>query len=210
MKKLTVYTDLVTSTAILSDAEMGRLVRAMLKYASDGQDQALSGNERFLWGMVKADIDRQMESYLSICSINKANASKRTVPNRSEVSQSATVRTEPTQEKKRKERKGKDSIDTFDVFWSEYPKKASKQVAEKSWAKLNPDNNLLQTILEDVRAKKKSVQWTKDGGQYIPMPATYINQKRWQDEPVTVQTWHGFDEHETNGLDRLLVNLDEV
>jgi hypothetical protein len=31
--------------------------------------------------------------------------------------------------------------------------------------------------------QKKSQQWTKDNGQFIPLPTTYINQTRWLDQP---------------------------
>ena len=29
---------------------------------------------------------------------------------------------------------------------------------------------------------KKSYNWNKDNGQYIPNPTTWLNQKRWEDE----------------------------
>jgi hypothetical protein len=28
-----------------------------------------------------------------------------------------------------------------------------------------------------------SADWTKNNGQYIPLPATYLNGRRWEDEP---------------------------
>jgi hypothetical protein len=37
-------------------------------------------------------------------------------------------------------------------------------------------------ILADVEAKKRTQDWKKDGGKYIPYPATYLNGKRWEDE----------------------------
>lgn len=44
---------------MLGDAELGRLVHAMLDYLVDGTDTDLRGNERFLWDDAKASIDRQ-------------------------------------------------------------------------------------------------------------------------------------------------------
>lgn len=38
-----------------------------------------------------------------------------------------------------------------------------------------------EKILAAVQAAKRSDQWTKDGGQFIPHPATWINQGRWDD-----------------------------
>ena len=40
----------------------------------------------------------------------------------------------------------------------------------------------LPTILAAIEAQKKSEQWVKDGGQYIPHPATWLNQGRWDDQ----------------------------
>jgi len=70
----------------------------------------------------------------------------------------------------------------FNKFWEEYPKKVAKSVALKSFEKLNPDEALLQVILKDVKRRKISDGWIKDNGRYIPYPATYLNQRRWEDE----------------------------
>lgn len=40
-----------------SDAEVGRLARAMISYKSSGAEPKFSGNERFLWPVLKQDID---------------------------------------------------------------------------------------------------------------------------------------------------------
>ena len=61
MKYLKVYTDFETSIEMLSDAEVGRLFRAMLRYADRGEVSDLCGNERFLWGAAKVGIDHEQE-----------------------------------------------------------------------------------------------------------------------------------------------------
>ena len=75
------------------------------------------------------------------------------------------------------------SCASFESFWSEYPRKISKQAALKAWNKLNPDKALLNRILSALKIQTKSEQWIKDNGQYIPYPATWLNGMRWQDEP---------------------------
>jgi hypothetical protein len=72
----------------------------------------------------------------------------------------------------------------FARFWSEYPKKVAKPDAVKAWAKLEPDDVLTASILVALERQKKSGQWHKDGGQYIPNPATWLNKRRWEDEPA--------------------------
>ena len=39
-------------------------------------------------------------------------------------------------------------------------------------------------MLNAIETAKQSMQWNKDNGQYIPNPATWLNQKRWEDEII--------------------------
>ena len=66
----------------------------------------------------------------------------------------------------------------FAEFWIAYPKKVGKGAAEAAWKKHRPS---LQICLNAVAIASRSADWTKDGGQYIPNPATWINQRRWED-----------------------------
>lgn len=75
--------------------------------------------------------------------------------------------------------------DQFDQFWAIYPKKVGKKAALNIWTRLKPDKDLLEQILRAVEKQKKLDQWTKDGGQFIPNPATWLNQCRWEDELPT-------------------------
>lgn len=68
----------------------------------------------------------------------------------------------------------------FDSFWKHYPRKVGKGAAERAWKKLQPS---VSVIVAALAWQVKSEQWTKDNGQFIPHPATYLNQRRWEDEP---------------------------
>lgn len=81
-----------------------------------------------------------------------------------------------------KESNTKVYICSFDSFWSAYPKKKAKEAAKKAWVKLKPNEALVKTIIADVEAQKRSEDWKKEKGKYIPYPATYLNGKRWEDE----------------------------
>lgn len=70
----------------------------------------------------------------------------------------------------------------FDRFWTAYPKKVGKDAAAKAFAKRKPDEALLAVMLDAVGLQCASPAWKKDGGQFIPNPATWLNQGRWQDE----------------------------
>jgi len=73
----------------------------------------------------------------------------------------------------------------FDTFWNQYPNRVAKEAARKAWTKLAPDDRLLATMLAALERQKQSPAWQRDNGDYIPHPATWLNQGRWQDEVRT-------------------------
>ena len=73
MKVLKLYTDFVEDTEELSDAEFGRLMRAVMKYAQTGELPTLNGAEKVLWRTAKRNVDMQSEAYTRICERNKSN-----------------------------------------------------------------------------------------------------------------------------------------
>lgn len=79
------------------------------------------------------------------------------------------------------------SDDGFATFWAAYPKKKSKGQALSAWKKLKPDSSLQALILKAVEAQKRSPDWQKDKGQFIPYPATWLNAMAWEDEVSTEQ-----------------------
>ena len=81
----------------------------------------------------------------------------------------------------------KEFEETFLQFWESYPKKRGKAEAMKAWLKLKPDERLTAVIFTAVsKAKTQDAQWLKDNGIYIPDPTTYLNQKRWEDEIISL------------------------
>lgn len=72
-----------------------------------------------------------------------------------------------------------DFTEDFESFWKAYPKKVGKGAAEKAWQKHKPP---LDVVLEAIEKQKDSDQWSKDNGQFIPHPTTWLNGKRWEDE----------------------------
>lgn len=67
----------------------------------------------------------------------------------------------------------------FEIFWKAYPKKKGKQDALKAFLKVKVP---LVTLLTSLEKQKRSADWQKDGGQYVPYPATWLNGARWEDE----------------------------
>lgn len=88
----------------------------------------------------------------------------------------------PDEQRARKPFKNKKQETMFDQFWDMYPKKRSKGQAEKTWVKIDPDESLLVAMLSGLEKAKNSHEWTKEGGQYVPYPSTWLNAKGWEDE----------------------------
>lgn len=78
--------------------------------------------------------------------------------------------------------KGCGQSDMFETFWKAYPRKVNKQGAAKAFKKLKPNDDLFKAIMDGLENHKKSKQWTRDDGQYIPHPTTWLNGRRWEDE----------------------------
>jgi len=82
-----------------------------------------------------------------------------------------------------KERKGKEIKEIvytsdFLIFWEAYPLKEGKKPSFAKWQKAK-DRPQIDEILAKIELQKKSEKWQKG---FIPMPETYINQARWNDE----------------------------
>jgi len=75
--------------------------------------------------------------------------------------------------------------DGFDAFWKAYPKKRDKGHAAKCWTKMKPSPGLQATILASIATQRTWRDWTKDDGQFIPNPATWLNGQGWVNEETT-------------------------
>jgi len=72
----------------------------------------------------------------------------------------------------------------FDAFWHQYPRKVAKVIARKAWQKLNPDSPTTESLMAALAVACRSRQWQRDGGEFVPHPATWLNQRRWEDAPA--------------------------
>lgn len=103
------YHSYLDAIQALGDAERGRLLTAILEYSITGEAGHLSGNERFIWPMVKAQIDRDRARYEERCAKSAESGrkgGKRTQAKASEWKRSLEATSESSQDKG--EGKGKD------------------------------------------------------------------------------------------------------
>lgn len=93
--------------------------------------------------------------------------------------------------------------EAFLRFWTAYPNKTSKEAAWKAWQK-NKCDSLIEKILTAIAEQIKSPKWTKDNGDYIPNPATWLNGHQWENEIVVVK------QDRTSSLDRIRAEIKEL
>ena len=191
---LKVYFDFDVKAKELTEEEKGRLLLVMLRYAKDGTEPEMIGNERFLFPVFKAQIDEDIKAYETKVAngsrggrpvMNREPEETETNRNKPEITENNQTETEESEIRKKEERRKKKEERRdiyFDRFWESYPRKEAKQTAKKAFEKLNPDEALLQTMLEAIERFKGSAQWREENGRFIPHPATWINQRRWEDE----------------------------
>lgn len=75
-------------------------------------------------------------------------------------------------------------IGLLNLFWDHYPNKNGKGAVEKIWAKLKPDEAMVDLMVKAIAAQKL---WRENAnGRFRPEwknPATWLNQRCWEDEP---------------------------
>jgi hypothetical protein len=99
------------------------------------------------------------------------------------VTRNVTPEQNRTEKNKKESRTPNGALDgEFDAFWDAYPKRVGKAAAQKAFAKARKTGSL-EAILHGVVAA--DADWNRRGTerQYIPNPATWLNQARWLDEP---------------------------
>lgn len=92
------------------------------------------------------------------------------------------------------------TLDDFEKFWKDYPSKrrGSQGKALSSWLKLCTPGNTFRPEWQRVRAaiikQKKSDQWKEE--KLIPLASTWLNNKRWLDDPASLKRYRFADKGE--------------
>lgn len=69
----------------------------------------------------------------------------------------------------------------FDRFYELYPRHEGRIAALKAWQKLKPNPGLADLIVKHVDLRKQT-DWRDRERKHIPLPASFINGRRWEDE----------------------------
>ena len=105
-------------------------------------------------------------------------------PDLSSSSQHPKKEKENENKKKRKNTaQASPSLD-FERFWKAYPRKVGKPAALRAWRNLLGiawDTKTPGLFMAGLERWKATEQWQDE--KFIPYPATFLNQRRWEDEP---------------------------
>lgn len=103
---------------------------------------------------------------------NEIADSKQTDSNVLDLARSREERREETEK----------NLARFGQFWAIYPRKVAKPRALKAWKKLSMSFEQFERLMAALETTKKSEQWQRDSGRFIPHPSTWLNDERWNDE----------------------------
>lgn len=181
-----IYFDWLEVTQDLSPEEKGNLIDAVVSYASGAEyEQLLTGGCKIAFRFFKGQVDRNA-AISDARSKAGSNKGKQAESNANKTEQT-TTKSQKEKEKEKDKDKNKETDILFDRFWKAYPRKVNKPGAQKAFAKLNPDEELLKTMLTAIDKQKGSAQWQENNGQFIPHPATWLNGRRWEDDLPRIQ-----------------------
>lgn len=81
---------------------------------------------------------------------------------------------------------------SFDDFMRNYPRPINEAEAFEAWRSLNPDPQLVKTILAAVRSQTSSRKWKNEDGRFIPAPAKYLLERQWEQAKAPQKTGYEF------------------
>lgn len=220
-KSFILYMSYKKHLELLSYEDIGRLTMALFDYAENGTVPNLDGMAMMAFSFISAQMDLDLSKYKDICQ-------KRSEAGRlGAEAKKANAKTDKQKQANKADNDNDDDNDDdndndlkttppivppndaptsrFDTFWSVYPKKVGKKAARTAWKRIKMDKALFDRIIAAVEKAKQSQQWKKNGGQYIPNPATWLNQGRWDDELPISSTFRPTG----NTLDVLSAIIDE-
>lgn len=157
---------------------------AICDYALNGTEQEMTGSAATAFILIKPTLDSGRKK---AASGKHGGENGKGIKKQTESKPKAKAK-QPKREKEREEEKEREienecyARDAFETFWKAYPRKVGKDAARRAFAKVKVP---VETLVAAVEAQKASTQWTKDNGQFIPNPATWLNQGRWEDEVET-------------------------
>ena len=174
---------------IADPAEQAAFFRAICAYALDGEEVSTAGIPAAMFRLVQPVIDKSLtnarcgrlgglrrQEQLQFAS---GDAS-------SDASSYARIREEGRKEEGNKEEGREEEKEVrdaqkeaFSLFWQAYPRKVGKQDAFQAFLAANV---AIHPLLQALERHKKSEEWQRQAGRFIPNPANYLRLRRFEDD----------------------------
>lgn len=77
----------------------------------------------------------------------------------------------------------------FQSFWKAYPRKDNKPTVKRIFYKLNPDDELFSGMMQALQNQIQAGMY--EDKKYTPMPSTWLNQERWNNEIIIKEKANG-------------------
>lgn len=158
---------------------------SLCAYALNGEEPELTGASAALFLLAKPNLDASKRKANSGAVGGKSKANGKQTASKPKANGKQTA---SDKEKEEEKEEGIGSIppippkgDAFERFWKAYPKKVGKEAARKAFGKVKVP---VESLLTAIDRQKCGSQWTAENGRFIPNPATWLNQGRWEDEVV--------------------------
>ena len=71
-----IYLDYEEQFNLLSNEELGQLMRAIMQYEKTGKEAELNGMLKMAFSFIKTQLDKDREKYNEVCEKNKRNGAK--------------------------------------------------------------------------------------------------------------------------------------
>ena len=174
---------------------------AVVKYGLEGETPKLEGILQSLFVLMKPNIDASQKNYLT--SVENGKKGGRPPKNPAITQQKPSNNPAITQQKPSNNHDIDIDIDTdtdidtataigafaaadvsreFLNFWDKYPNKVNQSDALAAWNDIHGDQCATQ-IIAGLERWNNSLEWEKDNGRYIPRPAKWLREQRWQEYP---------------------------
>ena len=180
--QMTFYSSFYDAIDSMPKKDQLPVFRAVVSYGLYGQHtENLTAAQNAFFILMKPSLDSSRRKAAS-----GKNGGAKTEANRKQTESKTEANRKQTEREKEKEIEIEKEIeykckkaDFFERFWQAYPRKVGKVKAEAAFKKVDVEEDVLMAALE---YHKRSDQWKRDNGQFIPHAATWLNGKRWEDQ----------------------------
>ena len=170
------------------------ILEAIIGYALDGvMPEGLQQKQEVFFMLCKPNLDASRKK--AAMAGGKRKDSKSENKKEGEIDNESKKESEFERENEKKGQTG------FERFWQLYPRKEGKLKAKEAYIRCGVEEDVLLGAL--VR-QSRCQQWQREEGRYIPLPATWLNQRRWEDEQRTVVSGRIPDAKEREAVRRLM------